>query len=173
MLTMDDYGRIRRADCDGMSIHEMARRFYHSRSKTRQILRGESEPKPYSKWSRQSAPKPSRRRSHEILHGSGTGQSTGRSSEEIRPRSVPETARQNRPADRRRTRLTSLQSIRSRTAALSGLRQIVLLPRTITAAVNKLRNRCQTEGAKSSEKLANNVCTASGILAMRASLLNE
>ncbi len=66
---MDDYGRIRRAHRDGMSIHEMARRFHYSRSKIRQILRGESEPKPYAKRSRQSAPKlgPFKARILEIL----------------------------------------------------------------------------------------------------------
>lgn len=66
---MDDYGRIRRAHRDGMSIREMARRFHHSRSKIRQILRGESEPKPNSKRARQSAPKlgPFKARILEIL----------------------------------------------------------------------------------------------------------
>ena len=66
---MDDYGRIRRAHRDGMSIREMARRFHNSRSKIRQILRGESEPKPYSKRSRQRAPKlgPFKARILEIL----------------------------------------------------------------------------------------------------------
>ena len=69
MLTVDDYGRIRRAHRDGMSIREMARRFHYSRSKIRQMLRGESEPKPYSKRSRQSAPKlgPFKTRVLEIL----------------------------------------------------------------------------------------------------------
>lgn len=69
MLTVDDYGRIRRAHRDGMSIREMARRFHHSRSKIRQILRGESEPKPYAKRSRQRAPKlgPFKTRILEIL----------------------------------------------------------------------------------------------------------
>ena len=31
MLTVDDYGRIRRAHRDGMSIREIARQFHHSR----------------------------------------------------------------------------------------------------------------------------------------------
>ena len=68
-VTVDDYGRIRRAHRDGMSIREMARRFHRSRSKIRQILRGESEPKPYAKRSRQSAPKlgPFKTRVLEIL----------------------------------------------------------------------------------------------------------
>ena len=69
MLTVDDYGRIRRAHRDGMSIREIARRFHHSRPKIRQILRGESEPKPYAKRSRQRAPKlgPFKTRILEIL----------------------------------------------------------------------------------------------------------
>ena len=41
---MDDYGRIRRAHRDGMSIREIAKQFHHSRQKVRQILRGETEP---------------------------------------------------------------------------------------------------------------------------------
>jgi len=62
-------GRIRRAHRDGMSIREIARRFHHSRQKVRQILRGESEPRPYAKRSRQSAPKlgPFKARILEIL----------------------------------------------------------------------------------------------------------
>jgi transposase len=40
MLTVDDYGRIRRAHRDGMSIREMARKFHHSRQKIRKILHG-------------------------------------------------------------------------------------------------------------------------------------
>ena len=35
MLTVDDYGRIRRAHRDGMGIREIARRFHHSRQKVR------------------------------------------------------------------------------------------------------------------------------------------
>jgi hypothetical protein len=42
MLTVDDYGRIRRAHRDGMSIRAIARQFHHSRYKIRQILRGEA-----------------------------------------------------------------------------------------------------------------------------------
>ncbi len=66
---MDDYGRIRRAHRDGMSIREIARRFHHSRPKVRQILRGESEPQPYAKRSSQRAPKlgPFKARILEIL----------------------------------------------------------------------------------------------------------
>jgi len=58
MLTVDDYGRIRRAHRDGMSIREMARRFHHSRHKIRHILRGdEAEPGKYARRERQTAPK--------------------------------------------------------------------------------------------------------------------
>ena len=57
MLTVDDYGRIRRAHRDGMSIREMARRFHHSRHKIRQILNGDqAEPGKYPERKRQSAP---------------------------------------------------------------------------------------------------------------------
>ncbi len=40
MLSVDDYGRIRRAHRDGMSIREIARQFHHSRYKVREVLRG-------------------------------------------------------------------------------------------------------------------------------------
>ena len=46
MLTVDEYGRIRRAHRDGMSIREIARTFRHSRAKIRQVL-AEPEPRPY------------------------------------------------------------------------------------------------------------------------------
>ena len=46
MLTVDEYGRIRRAHRDGMSIREIARTFRHSRAKVRQVL-AEPEPRPY------------------------------------------------------------------------------------------------------------------------------
>jgi len=46
MLTVDEYGRLRRAHRDGMSIREIARTFRHSRRKVRQVL-AEPEPKPY------------------------------------------------------------------------------------------------------------------------------
>jgi len=59
MLTVDDYGRIRRAHRDGMSVREMARRFHHSRHRIQKILRGdESEPGKYGRRERQTAPKP-------------------------------------------------------------------------------------------------------------------
>lgn len=58
MLTVDDYGRIRRAHRDGMSIREIARTFHHSRHKIRKILRGdEAEPGSYSRRQIQAAPK--------------------------------------------------------------------------------------------------------------------
>jgi len=57
MLTVDDYGRIRRAHRDGMSIREIARRFHHSRRKVREVLRGEGQPWQYPKRQRQSAPR--------------------------------------------------------------------------------------------------------------------
>ena len=43
MLTVDGYGRIRRAHRDGMSIREIAREFHHSRYKVREVLHGEGE----------------------------------------------------------------------------------------------------------------------------------
>jgi len=58
MLTVEDYGRIRRAHRDGMSIREIARRFHHSRRKIREILRrGQVEPQKYTTRVRQGAPK--------------------------------------------------------------------------------------------------------------------
>lgn len=47
MLTVEDYGRIRRAHRDGMSIREIARTFGHSRRKIREAL-VEAEPRPYT-----------------------------------------------------------------------------------------------------------------------------
>lgn len=47
MLTVEDYGRIRRAHRDGMSIREIARTFGHSRRKIREAL-AEAEPRPYT-----------------------------------------------------------------------------------------------------------------------------
>jgi len=43
MLTVDDYGRIRRAHRDGMSIRQVARIFRHFRRKIRHVL---AEPVP-------------------------------------------------------------------------------------------------------------------------------
>ena len=55
MLTVDDYGRIRLAHRDGMSIHELASTFHHSRTKIRQILK-EAQPKPYTRSKPPPAP---------------------------------------------------------------------------------------------------------------------
>ena len=38
MLTVDDYGTIRRAHRDGMSIRQIASTFHHSRRKVREVL---------------------------------------------------------------------------------------------------------------------------------------
>jgi len=57
VLTVDDYGRIRRAHRDGMSVRQIARRFHHSRRKIRQVLRGQGEPRQYPKRQAQSAPR--------------------------------------------------------------------------------------------------------------------
>ena len=56
MLTVDDYAEIRRAHRDGMSIHEIARRYHHSRRKVREAL-GRPEPKPYTRIKEPPAPK--------------------------------------------------------------------------------------------------------------------
>ena len=40
MLTVDDYGKIRRAFRDGMGIREIARTFRRTRRKVRQVLAG-------------------------------------------------------------------------------------------------------------------------------------
>lgn len=55
MLTVDDYGAIRRARRDGMSIREIARTFHHTRRKVRQVL-GQAEPNPYSRINERPAP---------------------------------------------------------------------------------------------------------------------
>ena len=57
MLTVDDYGRIRRAHRDGMSIREIAREFHHSRYKVREVLQGDGEPQKYRRRETQSFPK--------------------------------------------------------------------------------------------------------------------
>lgn len=46
MLTVDEYGRIRTAHRDGMSIRAIARTLHHSRCKVRRVL-AEPEPRPY------------------------------------------------------------------------------------------------------------------------------
>ncbi len=45
MLTVDDYGAIRRARCDGKSIRQIASEFDHSRNTIRKILK-QAEPNP-------------------------------------------------------------------------------------------------------------------------------
>jgi hypothetical protein len=55
MLKVEDYGKIRRAAQDGMSIREMARTFGHSRHKIRQVV-NEPQPRPYTR--RKPAPAP-------------------------------------------------------------------------------------------------------------------
>ncbi len=55
MLTVDDYGQIRRAFRDGMTIREIARTFHHSRRKVREVL-ANAQPKPYTR--RQPPPAP-------------------------------------------------------------------------------------------------------------------
>ena len=57
MLTVDEYGRIRRAHRDGMSIREIAREFHHSRYKVREVLLGGGEPQKYRRRETQSFPK--------------------------------------------------------------------------------------------------------------------
>ncbi len=57
MLTVDDYGRIRRAHRDGMGIRQIARQFHHSRQKVREVLRGDGQPRSYRNRKRQFAPK--------------------------------------------------------------------------------------------------------------------
>ncbi|KKM90961.1 hypothetical protein LCGC14_1233340 [marine sediment metagenome] len=56
MLTVEDYGRIRRAHRDGMSIRGIARAFHHSRRKIRQVL-AEPQPRPYTLAGGRAAPK--------------------------------------------------------------------------------------------------------------------
>ena len=56
MLTVDDYGRIRRAHRDGMSVRAIARTFHHSRRKVREAL-ANPEPKPYTRTKEPEAPK--------------------------------------------------------------------------------------------------------------------
>jgi transposase len=55
MLTVDDYGKIRCAHRDGMSIREIARTFHHSRRKVRQIL-AQPQPTPYTRTKTPPAP---------------------------------------------------------------------------------------------------------------------
>jgi hypothetical protein len=55
VLTVDDYGAIRRARRDGMSIRAIARTFHHTRRKIRQVL-AQSEPTPYTRTHERPAP---------------------------------------------------------------------------------------------------------------------
>ena len=57
MITVDEYGRIRRAHRDGMSIREIARQFHHSRYKIREVVRGGGEPQRYRRRETQNFPK--------------------------------------------------------------------------------------------------------------------
>jgi hypothetical protein len=52
---VDDYGAIRRAHRDGLSIRQIARAFHHSRSKIRRVL-SQAEPVPYSRTRPRPAP---------------------------------------------------------------------------------------------------------------------
>ncbi len=56
MLTVEEYGRIRIAHRDGMSMRQIARRYGHSRRKIRQALQ-ESEPRPYTLRKGRPAPR--------------------------------------------------------------------------------------------------------------------
>ena len=55
MLTVEDYGRIRRAHADKMGIRAIARRFHCSRRKIRQVLK-EPQPKPYTRTQARCCP---------------------------------------------------------------------------------------------------------------------
>ena len=48
MLTVEDYGRIRKAHSDGMSIRAIARTFHHSRRKIQEVL-ADPESRPYTR----------------------------------------------------------------------------------------------------------------------------
>ena len=56
MLTVDDYGQIRRAHRDGMSVRAIARTFGHSRRSVRKAL-GQAEPSRYTLAQARAAPK--------------------------------------------------------------------------------------------------------------------
>jgi transposase len=55
MLTVDQFGKIRLAHRDGMSIRDIARTFHHSRRKIRQILQ-QPQPRPYTRSQLPPAP---------------------------------------------------------------------------------------------------------------------
>ena len=78
MLTVDEYGRIRRAQRDGMSIREIAREFHHSRYKVRAVLRSGGEPQDYRRREIQNFPRARQRGTatgHGIIVSSGTANS--------------------------------------------------------------------------------------------------
>jgi len=56
MLKVEDYGIIRRAHRDSMSIRAIARQFHHSRRKVRDAL-ASPEPQPYTRTKQREAPK--------------------------------------------------------------------------------------------------------------------
>jgi len=56
MLTVEDYGTIRRAHRDGMAIRAIARQFHHSRRNVRAAL-ARAEPEPYTRTKDRDAPK--------------------------------------------------------------------------------------------------------------------
>ena len=56
MLTVEDYGRIRRAKRDGMSIRAIARVLHQSRRKIREVL-ANPEPESYTRTKDPTAPK--------------------------------------------------------------------------------------------------------------------
>ena len=56
MLSVEDYGVIRRAHRDGMGIRAIARQFHHSRRKVREAL-ASPEPHPYTRAKEPHAPK--------------------------------------------------------------------------------------------------------------------
>ena len=56
MLTVEDYGVIRRAHRDGMSIRAISRQLHHSRRKVRDAL-ASPEPQPYTRRKQVDAPK--------------------------------------------------------------------------------------------------------------------
>lgn len=56
MLTVDDYGKIRIAHRDGLSIRAIARLFKHSRRKVREIL-AKPQPTPYTRAKPKAAPR--------------------------------------------------------------------------------------------------------------------
>lgn len=55
MLTVVDYGKIRRAERDGMSIRAIARTFHHSRHTIRKVL-DSPEPEPYTRQGESHSP---------------------------------------------------------------------------------------------------------------------